>query len=176
LLKNCDINRFDIHCYGKDVRFENCNFVDQYNQFSSVYGELYFKNCTFTNFSPILMEYTYNAYTGFDVVFESCTFNLDKNHNCIVCLPNFSKMENSRPELSKKCLPNVTMQDCQVNATNGLKKWCVYSIRNADGYEGGFYHISKVILKRLSTNVEPTGMTVFNKNVNAINEVRVIIE
>lgn len=176
LLKDCDINRFDIHCYGKDVRFENCSFVDIYNQFSSVYGELYFRNCTFTSFFPILMEYSYNAYTGFDLVFENCTFNLDKNHNCIVYLPSFTKMENSRQELGKKCLPNVTMQDCRVNATDGLKKWYIYNIKNADGYEGSFHHISKVTLKRLSSNVESTEMAVFNKNVNTINEVRVIID
>ena len=70
MLQNCDINRFDIHCYGKDVSFEKCSFVDFYNQFSSVYCELYFRSCTFTSFFPILMEYSYNAYTGFDLVFD----------------------------------------------------------------------------------------------------------
>ena len=176
MLQNCDINRFDIHCYGKDVSFEKCSFVDFYNQFSSVYGELYFRSCTFTSFFPILMEYSYNAYTGFDLVFENCAFNLDKKHNCIVYLPNFTKKENSRQELGKKCLPNVTMQDCQVNVTDGLKKWYIYNIKNVDGYEGSFQHISKVTLKRLSSTVESTDMAVFSKSVNTINEVRVIID
>lgn len=79
-LKNCDINRFDIHCYGKDINFEDSNFVSLYNQFSSVYGELIFKDCTFTNFTPILQGSSYNTYTPYNIYFESCTFNLDLKH------------------------------------------------------------------------------------------------
>lgn len=61
-LKNCDINRFDVHCYGRDVKFENCNFVDLYNQFSRMYGEIRFKNCTFTSCHPVLIEGSYNGF------------------------------------------------------------------------------------------------------------------
>ena len=127
MLKNCNINRFDIHCYGKDISFEDCVFVDIYNQFSSIYGLLSFRNCTFKDFFPILMEYSYNAYTAYDVLFNNCTFNLDKNHNCIVYYPKFCPTENTRPELRKKCLPNVMMLNCRIEAVDGLKKWYVFT-------------------------------------------------
>ena len=37
--EECDINRFDIHCYGRDISFHNVNFTDKYNQLASVFGK-----------------------------------------------------------------------------------------------------------------------------------------
>ncbi len=173
MLKNCDINRFDIHCYGRDISFEDCVFVDIYNQFSSIYGLLSFRNCTFKDFFPILMEYSYNAYTAYDVLFNNCTFTLDKNHNCIVYYPNFCQTENSRPELRKKCLPNVLMLNCRIEAVDGLKKWYVFGVKDTDGYEGEFCHVSNVTIEGLSTNCE-IDMAVFNKSIKTEKEVLVV--
>jgi hypothetical protein len=175
ILQDCDINRFDIHCYGKDVSFENCSFVDFYNQFSSMYGLISFKHCTFTRFTPVLIEGTYNAHTGFDIVFEDCTFNLDKDHTSIFSIFGMSKKENSRPELKESCLPNISMLECRVNVPDGVEKWCIYNTSKMNGYEGAFSYISKVIVKRLSTNAKPETMNVFSKFVNTKNEVRIVI-
>ena len=41
-LEKCDINRFDIHTYGRDVKAVDCKFSSLYNQFSSVYGTIVF--------------------------------------------------------------------------------------------------------------------------------------
>lgn len=175
MLQDCDINRFDIHCYGKDVSFENCSFVDFYNQFSSMYGLISFKRCTFTRFTPVLIEGTYNAHTGFDIVFEDCTFNLDKDHTSIFSIFGMSKIENSRPELKERCLPNISMLECRVNVPNGVEKWSIYNTSKMNGYDGAFSYISKVIVKRLSTNAKPETMNVFSKYVNTKNEVRIVI-
>lgn len=175
MLQNCDINRFDVHCYGKDVSFENCSFVDFYNQFSSMYGLISFKRCTFTRFTPVLIEGTYNAHTGFDIVFEDCTFNLDKDHTSIFSIFGMSKIENSRPELKESCLPNISMLECRVNVPNGVEKWSIYNTSKMNGYDGAFSYISKVIVKRLSTNAKPETMNVFSKYVNTKNEVRIVI-
>ena len=173
MLKKCNINRFDIHCYGKDVSFENCIFEELYNQFSSFYGKLSFENCAFKNFIPVLLEYSYNAYTAFDVLFKNCTFTLDKSHNCIVYYPSFCKKENTRLELRKKCLPNVTMINCQIEAMDGLNKWYVFNIKNVDDYEGSFGHISNVTINGLSTN-NLIDMVVFNERVKTENEVLIV--
>ena len=58
-LINCDLNRFDIHCYGKDIYMKKCVFRDLYNQFSSIKGEVVFDRCEFHNFIPFLFEYSY---------------------------------------------------------------------------------------------------------------------
>jgi hypothetical protein len=172
MLQDCDINRFDIHCYGKDVSFEKCTFVDFYNQFSSIYGLISFKHCTFTRFTPILIEGTYNALTAFDVVFDHCKINLDKNHSALFTIFGFSKQENSRPELREKCLPNITLLNCQVNVADGVKKWYVYNTNNIQEYEGRFSYISKATIEDLSTNAKESDLSVFSKNINSINRVQ----
>lgn len=175
-LKNCDINRFDIHCYGRDVSFENCNFVDLYNQFSSVYGNVSFKNCTFTNFRPILMESSYNAYTAVDVKFEGCIFNFGNEHFSVVDFSGFDKEVNSRPELRAKCLPNVTMKDCRVNLADGQKTWYVYNTKKTKGYDGVFSHVSKVVIEGLSTDGNSSKMEVYSLKVKTANNVELKID
>jgi len=46
-LKNCDINRYDIHCYGRDAVMEDCTFRGMYFPVSSFYGRIVFKRCSF---------------------------------------------------------------------------------------------------------------------------------
>ncbi len=175
-LKDCDINRFDIHCYGKDISFEDCNFVNLYNQFSSVYGLISFKNCTFTNFTPILMGHSYNAYTAYEVRFENCTFNLDKKHYSIISFSGFTTDENKRPELKEKCLPNVILLDCKVNITDGVNKWYVYNTSNTKDYEGRFGHISNVEVEGLSVSSKSAKMEVFSKKIKTSKDVQLKIE
>ena len=74
-LEDCDINRFDIHCYGKDIYCKNVNFVGLYNQYASVYGTIQYDKCIFTDFTPVLNGGSYNAYVEHEVVFNDCVFN-----------------------------------------------------------------------------------------------------
>lgn len=120
-LKDCNINRFDIHCYGKDVSFENCVFTGLYNQFSSIYGDVKFDRCEFTRFTPLLIEPSFNAYTPFNVSWNDCVFNMDEKHNFLLYLYGLSDDKNPRPELSKKNLPNVDVKNCTMNVTQGVK-------------------------------------------------------
>lgn len=121
-LENCRLNRFDIHCYGKDVKCTNCTFentltyvndqgalVDnpnRYNQFSSFYGTLHFQNCTFNNFYPVLLEPSYHTYTGFDLVMENCT--MTPNPASAIVLAGFLESGGCRrTEFHKTCWPNI---------------------------------------------------------------------
>lgn len=173
-LKKCDINRFDIHCYGRDVSFKECNFVNLYTSFSSVYGLLSYKNCTFTDCKPVLTGGSYNAYVGYDVCFENCTFNLSKNNNSIIDFSGFCTDENSRPELKKKCLPNVTVIDCRVNVADGMKKWYIYNTKKTGNYDGRFYYISNVVLKGVKTNNEAVKMDIYSKEIRTANSVKIV--
>lgn len=171
-LQNCDINRFDIHCYGKDVHFESCNFVGFYNQFSSIYGEVVFNNCTFTEFTPVLIEGTYNALTAFDIVFENCTINLDKNHTSIFTIYGFSKQENPRPELKQKCLPNISLRDCEINVAEDVNKWYFYNTNNIGDYKGRFSYISKVSIEGDSKYLRNKNMSFFSRSFNSVNKIQ----
>lgn len=129
-LKNCYINRFDIHCYGRDIYMEDCYFKGLYNQYSSVFGTISHKRCTFENAKPVLIESSYNAYTGFDVVFEDCAFKMNKKKRELIYLMSVPEIVNNRPELSEKCLPNVQVNNCSFDFEDGMKEWYVFRAEN----------------------------------------------
>lgn len=113
-LENCDINRFDIHCYGRDVTFKNCTFRNLYNQFSSVYGKVSFDHCQFVEFTPVLFESSYNAYTGFDLIFKGCTWQLKQGRNYLIQAGDPFGKDNEREELREKCWPNLLVENMKV--------------------------------------------------------------
>ena len=172
-LTNCDINRFDVHCYGRDISFNRCNFVNLYNQFSSVYGKVEYRECTFTNFYPVLLEASFNAYTPFDLYFEKCTFNFDKEHNSILVFSGFINEDNPRLELKTRCLPNVFLTDCHVNVTGDVKKWYVFKTDMLNNTPKIFHHLSNVVVNRISVGVDDLRMDVFSREVKTVNKVKV---
>lgn len=172
-LQKCDINRFDIHCYGRDISFVDCDFVDLYTSFGSVYGLLSYKNCSFTDCKPLLTGGSYNTYVGYDVYFDNCTFNLNKNKNSIIDFSGFSVAENSRPELKEKCLPNVTMINCRVNVAADMKAWYIYNTAKTKNYEGPFGYLSDVVVKGLTTNNDKVKMEVFSRPVETTNKLSI---
>lgn len=151
VLRDCDINRFDIHCYGRDVRCYNCKFSDMYNQFSSVFGEIYYENCYFINFNPVLNGSSYNAYTAFDLTFKKCTFNLTAKKNSIVSLTMLEETHNPRPELSRKALPNITLKNCMVNLADDVKKWYIFNTGKVT-YKETLDYIEKIEVTDMKIN------------------------
>lgn len=129
-LMRCDINRFDIHCYGKDITFKKCVFRDLYNQFSSFYGRLCFKGCTFINFIPVLIEPSYNAYTGFEIDIKNCKWQVIKRHPFFIMVGNPAEGPNSREELREKCWPNLMIKNLSLVLPDGIKNVTLYK---ADG-------------------------------------------
>ena len=142
-LQHCDINRFDIHYYGRDIRSVGCIYRDLYNQFASVYGEVSFKNCEFINTIPVLMESSFNAYTPFELVWQNCTFHLTKQRNYLITLFGVPQPYNDRPELRRKCLPNITLKNCTVYLDDDVEKWQVVRTQGV-AYKDSFDYITDV--------------------------------
>lgn len=123
-LEDCDINRFDIHCYGKDIYCKNVNFLGLYNQYASVYGTILYDKCTFTDFTPVLNGGSYNAYVEHEVVMNDCVMNITAKKNYLFKMSHLNEAANARNELSEKCLPNVKIKNMVVNMTGGAD--CFY--------------------------------------------------
>lgn len=133
-LSNCDINRFDIHCYGKDVVCKKCVFRDLYNQFSSMNGTVVFENCVFIDFIPFLFENSYNVYPKFDLIFNECTVYASKVKNYLVDARSLAGGETKeREELRFQHYPNLIV--------NGLT---VY-LQETDSYYS--YRLGRQLLK-----------------------------
>lgn len=128
-LIDCDINRFDIHCYGKDIVFRNCTFSKLYNQFSSIFGNVIFKECKFVDFTPVLFESSYNAYTGFNLLIENCIWQVSTTKNYLINVGNSCDAPNPREELSQKCLPNISISNMTITATDNVDDIYLFKVR-----------------------------------------------
>lgn len=117
-LENCEINRFDTHCYGRDFAFSTIKFFKWYNQFSSVFGDIKFKDCEFRSFTPVLYEPSYNAINEHRLSFNDCTFYADVDHNSLIKVGSTNTERNSRPELNKKCWPQLFIKNLKVVTTS----------------------------------------------------------
>ena len=122
-----------------------------YNQFSSVFGDVYFEKCIFQNCRPVLIESSFNAYTPFELTFKRCIFNLNSKWNYILTLIELEEAHNSRPELSRKSLPNITIKNCTVNLTDDMKEWYIVNTGKVL-YKEPLDYISKIVVKRLTIN------------------------
>lgn len=147
-LIDCDINRFDIHYYGRDIVVNGCKFVDLYNQFSSIYGVLRFKKCTFDHCVPVLIESSFNAFTPFELEMVDCIFNLSAAKNYVVTLCGVPGSDNERHELKQKCLPNILLKNCRVNLEDGINEWYLIKIGELS-YKGSFGYIQKMEMKNI---------------------------
>lgn len=114
-LRECDVNRFDIHCYGRDAHLVNCTFRNKQTQFSSMYGEVTFDSCHFIDCIPVRIRSSYNAYTPFDIKIRHCTFDATLRHHALVNVMLLSTEANKRPELAARCWPNIYIEDLTVN-------------------------------------------------------------
>lgn len=172
-LESCDINRFDIHCYGKGVSFTNCFFSGLYNQFSSVFGTIRFDRCTFTDFVPLLIESSYNAYVPFDIVWKGCVFNMNKKHNYLIDAMRLTPTPNNRKELSSKCLPNVYMTDCEIHLEDGIHACYVFNTGKVT-YKGKVEHLSKVHIDDLKMSDSKSKLEIFSQKINTKPEFSII--
>lgn len=153
-LGNCDINRFDIHCYGRDCTFKDVIFEDIGNQFSSVYGVIEFDRCTFTNCDPLINRSSYNAFVGYDLSFKNCIFNVTPKKKYLVNLGDLTSQVNSRPELSKKCWPNIYIHNLTVNMTEGARELVLLTSRGTVEYAPPVGYISSIEVNGLTINSE----------------------
>lgn len=119
-LFDCDINRFDIHCYGRDAWLKGCTLRQRQTQFSSMYGTVKFDSCRFVDCIPVRIRSSYNAYTPFDIEMNDCTFELTPRYHSLVNVMLLDTADNPRPELKEKCWPNL-----RVNRMTVVVPWTV---------------------------------------------------
>lgn len=125
------INRFDVHCYGRDMSFRNVHFFNLYNQFSSVFGNIVFENCLFDNSVPLINGTSYNSYVAYNVYFKNCSMNATDGKNYILKLGINDDNINQRQELREKCWPNIYIENFVVNCSDDVQHF--YIITNKEG-------------------------------------------
>ena len=179
-ITNSDINRYDIHCYGKDVFFENVIFRNNYNQFSSVYGTISFNNCSFIDFIPIINGASYNSYVGYDLVFNDCYYSSKDDTPIIIDESYIDNSPQSRPELKKRCLPNVTIKNMTIDIPKTAPNVYLFYIRDRGRGLPDVDYLSKITLEQIDIRIKdsressPAGFINTNLEINTINKVEVV--
>ncbi len=174
ILSNCDINRFDIHCYGRDIYFKKCVFRKLYNQFSSIYGTVSFKKCTFIDFTPVLLEPSYNAYTPFDVEMNNCTWYLTSKRSYLISAGNPYENANKRHELSIKNWPNVKINRLKLINNEGVENmYLFYCEKKSERKEAQIGNLKYIELNKLcqSNGTRKLQFYLSNENINVIEKV-----
>lgn len=128
---NCNFDRFDIHCYGRNISFHNCRQQDSYNQFSSTFGIISYDNCHFNNFTPVLIESSYNAYNHFELWLEDCTWHLTPDHNYLMDAGTLVRPQPIRQELEPYCLPSVRIENCTITADRKVRQMHLFHFHGA---------------------------------------------
>ena len=163
-LTDCRINRFDLHCYGRDVICKGCVFDNKIdnshphqiycqtnvlNAFGSMFGTLRYEDCHFVMSRPVYLRPYYKAYTGFDIVFQNCEFDIHPSFPYFITTGLLDEADNPRRELKSKCWPNVSMEDCQVNVPNRVKDlYMFYALRNSKNVSE-INHLSSLDLRNV---------------------------
>ena len=156
-LQDCDINRFDIHCYGRDVSMKSCKFSNLYNQFSSMFGTLSFQKCRFVNFIPVLLEPSYNAYTQFNIKMEDCVFDATNSRYFLISAGRLDSVKNSRPELAKKYWPNVNIKNMTMNVPDNVEKLAIFNLNNKQEKEADCPYLKTISIEGMKFNYSGSG-------------------
>ena len=179
-IEDSQINRFDIHCYGRDISFKNMEFFTLYNQFSSVYGTISYDKCTFTSFVPVLNGGSYNAYVAHDIVMNDCVFNATEKKNYLIKMSGMGVEVNERNELAKKALPNIRIKNLTVNLTRGADYLYLFYTKSAAKNVKGLGYISNIAIDGLTVVPDKgkpfKGMALSNVQLNTAKSVECTVQ
>lgn len=153
-IKNSDINRFDIHCYGRDMRFKSVIFRNKNNQFSGVYGSICFDKCTFINCVPLVNGPSYNAYVGYNVSFNDCDYSTTHDTPILIDEGYLDERTNTRPELSERCLPNVRIKNMTLNIPKVAPNVYLFFFRERGDFKKDIGYISELYVENLKFQYE----------------------
>lgn len=174
VMEDSDINRFDIHCYGKDVFFINTIFRDLYNQFSSFYGTLSFNSCSFLKFVPVLFESSYYAYTCFDLVFKDCLIDIDPGRPYLIQAGRLETSKDARDELKQIEWPNVKMSNVTISVEDNVRQLTVFQVAGKDNGEVG--GINSIELDHITFSKSKPLIVFSNKQVKTKSKVLLLID
>lgn len=131
-LANCDINRFDIHCYGKDVTIRDCIIRDLYNQFSCVFGTILYERCHFIDATPYVDGGSYNTNVKNKFMMFDCIVDNSPSKNSIINIHHVRSEQHERENLRDKYLPDVEIKNLTINASNNVNQVFLYKIGALD--------------------------------------------
>ena len=179
-IEDSQINRFDIHCYGRDLLYDRVVFFDRFNSHASVFGNIVYNDCTFTEFVPSQYGGSYNAFVAHDIELNNCVFNVTPQRNYFCRPMDVSGEINKRPELSNKCLPNIKIRNLTVNMSEDTRDFYLFFIKKSDSIVLPFDGITEINIEGLTINAAPgtpiKSVQLSNRPLETVNDVNFTIK
>lgn len=165
-LDSCEVNRFDIHCYGRNVTLRHTLFSDVRVPFGSVYGDILYDSCTFYHSVPLYIRPRYNAHVPFNVTMRHCTFvtSVARQRNKILDMGYLNPEQNSRPELSRKCWPNVRIEDMTVRMGPGVRRLYLFRIEGGAHDTVPLSHCQHIVIDGFRIEGSPHVLRLCNRD------------
>jgi hypothetical protein len=148
-LEDSDVERFDIHCYGRNITVRNSTLTGKGIPCSSIFGTILCENVTFNNCYAYSMRTEYNAFTPFNIILRNCELVSGGQH----ALVNIGKLDtkiNPRPELAQKNLPNLEIDGMTVRLVAGASAFALFHLSEGQSYPDPVGHISSIKVKGLN--------------------------
>ena len=155
-LSGCNINRFDIHCYGRNLYLSDC-VIDggEKGWFcggSGIYGTIKYDRCQFVNANPIYYGDSYKTYVGAHIVLNDCVFDVTSKKNAVFYTRVFNNNMNPRKGLTQKCLPNIEINNLTINVPKGVRKVFLMNLESSPAYSKSIGYIDHVTINGLIIN------------------------
>ena len=176
-LEDCEVNRFDIHCYGRDITCRSCTFAPNpvtysttghaVNRYSSLFGYLIYDGCEFENFVPFKTDYAYNIYAGCDILFKDCTLHVVRSDlNRIIEMGFWGAPLNARQEHVRKCAHNVAIENLTIQLGSGISQVYLFFFKDRQSFTEPVYHtswlsVTNLTVKDAAGNTLPSPYTYF---------------
>lgn len=167
-VSNSKINRFDVHCYGKDFYFSNCEFSQYGLPESAFIGELEFSNCIFRNAYVCVARSEYNAYSPFNIIIKDCDIYLNKQYRYLVSLGNISYVANNRKELKSKYSPGLHIINSRIILADDLSNWALIHISSKSS-ERPFNYIGDIIVDGLQVKGKDANLIIMDRPIRCQN-------
>jgi len=148
-LEESDCERFDTHCYGKNITVRNSTITGRGIPVASIYGTILIENCKFVNCYFYSTRTDYNSYVPFDIVIRNS--EITPKGTSLISMGRLNTVTNSRPELAKKNWPNVTIENLTVNVPSGYTAMYLFSSQ-ANNLKKPLGYISRVSIDGLKFN------------------------
>lgn len=174
-LKGCNLNRYDIHCYGRDIIMEDCYFHDGNLQLASVYGDVIYRRCTLFHYQPVYIRADYNSYVPFDLKLLDCEWYPTEKQNAIAYMARLDNKKNKRCELEKKCWPNIYINNLKVYSGT-MNKIYLYKVKGNVDYRNEIGYLSSIAINDINVNGSDLTMEICNELVKIKNIPRFAIE
>lgn len=127
--RDCILDQWDSHTYGRDYLFENCTFHTDHLGAPEV-GIMKFVHCRFLNSRTGYLSDSDTASFPTHRIFEGCVF--DDHETSLVAVSPIYTPANPRVLLVSEKYPSLTVRDCIINVATYKTTWVMYEVNSVN--------------------------------------------